>query len=79
MNPCETQYRNHKIAIRDEIEVASKGDTGTLDKQPVSKRIIQVDDVDVTSRCRVSNTDEDRIESARRFIDRIYPQGKSQS
>ena len=65
--------------IRDEIEFAAEGGTGTLEKQPVSKRIIQVDDVDVTSRCRVSNTDEDRTESARRFIDRIYPKGKSGS
>ena len=79
MNPIETQYRNHKIVIRDEIEFASSGVTGALAKQPVSKRIIQVDDVDVTSRCRVSNTDEEKIEAGRRFIDRIYPKGKSQS
>jgi len=79
MNPIETQYRNHKIVIRDEIEFASNGATGTLDKQPVSKRIIQVDDVDVASRCRVSNADEEKTEAARRFIDRIYPKGKSQS
>ena len=65
--------------IRDEVEFASSGVMGTLDKQPVPKRIIQVDDVDVTSRCRVSNTDEERTEAARRFIDRIYPKGKSQS
>ena len=58
MNPIETQYRNHKIVIRDEIE--SNGVMGTLDKRQVSKRIIHVDDVDVTSRCRVSNTDEER-------------------
>ena len=79
MKPIETQYRNHKIVIRDAIEVASNGVTGTLSKQPLAKRIIQVDDVDVTSRCRVSNTDEERVEAGRRFIDRIYPKGKSQS
>ena len=79
MDPIETQYRNHKIVIRDEIESTSGGVMGTLDKQPVSKRIIQVDDVDVTSRCRVSNTDEEKTEAARRFIDRIYPKGKSQA
>jgi len=79
MNPIETQYRNHKIVIRDEIEFASDGVTGKLDKQPVTKRIIEVDDVDVTSRCRVSNTDEEKAEAAKRFIDRIYPKGKSES
>jgi hypothetical protein len=79
MNPIETQYRNHKIAIRDEIEFASDGVTGKLEKQPVTKRVIVVDDVDVTSRCRVSNTDEEKTEAAKRFIDRIYPQGKSES
>ena len=79
MNPIETQYRNHKIVIRDEVAVASSGVAGTLDKQPSSKRIIQVDGADVTSRCRSSNTDEEKTEAARRFIDRIYPKGKSQS
>jgi len=79
MNPIEAQYRNHKIVIRDEIVFASDGVTGKLDKQPVTKRIIEVDDVDVTSRCRVSNTDEEKTEAAKRFIDRIYPQGKSES
>ena len=78
MNPIETQYRNHKIVIRDEIEFASDGVTGKLDKQAVTKRIIEVDDVDVTSRCRVSNTDEEKAEAAKRFIDRIYPKGKSE-
>jgi hypothetical protein len=79
MNPIEAQYRNHKIVIRDKIEFASDGVTGTLGKQPVTKRVIEVDDVDVTSRCRVSNTDEQRTEEAKRFIDRIYPKGKSES
>jgi hypothetical protein len=79
MNPIETQYRNHEIVIRDEIEFASDGITGKLDKQSITKRIIVVDDVDVTSRCRVSNTDEERTEAAKRFIDRIYPKGKSES
>jgi hypothetical protein len=79
MNPIETKYRNHKIVIRDKIESASDGVTGTLDKQPVTERVIEVDDVDVTSRCRVSNTDEEKAEAAKRFIDRIYPKGKSES
>jgi hypothetical protein len=79
MNPIETQYRNHKIAIRDMIEFAPDGVAGKSDKQPVTKRTIEVDDVDVTSRCRVSNTDEEKIEAAKRFIDRIYPRGKSES
>jgi hypothetical protein len=79
MKPIETQYRNHKIVIRDEIEFASDGVTGTSDKHPVTKRIIEVDDVDITSRCRVSNTDEQKTEAAKRFIDRIYPKGKSES
>jgi hypothetical protein len=47
----------------------------TFDRQPVAKRIIEVDDVDVTSRCRVSDTDEQKTETAMRFIDRIYPKG----
>ena len=79
MNPIETQYRNHQIVIRDEIEFASDGVKGKSDKQSVTKRIIEVDGVDVTSRCRVSNTDEQRTEEAKRFIDRIYPKGKSES
>ena len=79
MNPMETQYRNHKIVIRDEIEFASDGVKGKSDKQPVTHRIIEVDGVDVTSRCRLSNTDEERTESAKRFVDRIYPKGKSES
>jgi hypothetical protein len=77
MNPIEAKYRSHKIVVRDKIEFAPDGVTGTLGKQLVTKRVIEVDDVDVTSRCRVSNTDEQRTEEARRFIDRIYPKGKS--
>ena len=79
MNPINAQYRDHKIVVRDEIEFASDGVTGKSDRQPVTKRIIEVDDVDVTSRCRASDTDEQRTETARRFIDRIYPKGKSES
>jgi len=77
MNPIETEYREHKILIRDKIGFAS--DSGTLGKQPVTQRVIEVDSVDVTSRCRVSDTDERRTEEAKRFIDRIYPKGKSES
>jgi hypothetical protein len=79
MNPIETEYRNHKIVIRDKIKTASDGVTGTLDKQPLAERVIEVDDVDVTSRCRVSNTDDAKTEAAKRFIDRIYPKGKPES
>ena len=78
MNPIETQYRNHKIVIRDEIVVASDGVTGKLEKQPVTNRIIEIDGVDVTSRCRASTTDDEKTEAAKRFIDRIYPKGKSE-
>jgi hypothetical protein len=78
MNPIETKYRNHKIAIRDNIEFASDDVTGKLGKQPVTKRVIEVDDVDVTGRCRVSNTDEEKTEAAKRFVDRIYPKGKAE-
>jgi len=77
MNPIEALYRNHKIVIRDAIGFASHGVTGTSGKEPFTKRIIEVDDVDVTDRCRVSNTDEQRTETAKRFIDRIYPKGGS--
>jgi hypothetical protein len=73
MNQIEAQYRNHKIVIRDAIEFASTGVAGTVGKEPLTKRIIEVDDVDVTSRCRMSDTDELRTETAKRFIDRIYP------
>jgi hypothetical protein len=79
MNPIETKYRNHKIVIRDETEVASDGGAGKPDKQPSTKRVIEVDGVDVTSRCRASNADEEKTEAAKRFIDRIYPKGKSES
>jgi hypothetical protein len=78
MNPIETQYRNHKIVIRDKIAFASDGVTRKLDEQPVTRRVIEVDGVDVTSRCRMSNTDEEKTEAAKRFIDRIYPKGKSE-
>lgn len=77
MNLVETQYRDHKIGIRDEIEFASDGVKGKSDRQPVAKRIVEVDGVDVTSRCRASNTDEEKTEAAKRFIDRIYPKGKT--
>jgi len=73
MTPIETQYRNHKIVIRDEVESVSHGVMLTFDGPPRGKRIIEVDDVDVTSRCRVSDTDEQKTETAMRFIDRIYP------
>lgn len=76
MNPVATQYRDHKIVVRDEIAFASSGVTGMFDKQSAAKRVIVVDDVDVTSRCRMSNTDEENTEAAKRFIDRIYPKGK---
>jgi hypothetical protein len=49
----------------------------TFNRPPDSKRIIEVDDVDVTSRCRVSDTDEEKTETAMRFIDRIYPKGRN--
>jgi len=75
MNPIETEYREHKIVIRDEIGFAT--DARTLSKQPITNRVIEVDGVDVTSRCRMSNTDEEKIEAAKRFIDRVYPKGKS--
>jgi hypothetical protein len=73
MTPIETQYRNHKIVIRDEFETVPHGVMLTLDRPPRGKRIIEVDDVDVTDRCRVSETDEEKTETAMRFIDRIYP------
>jgi hypothetical protein len=73
MTPIETQYRTHKIVIRDEVETVTRGVMLTLDRPSRGKRIIEVDDVDVTSRCRVSDTDEQRTETAMRFIDRIYP------
>jgi len=77
MTPIETQYRNHKIVIRDEFASASHGVMLTLDRPPRGKRIIEVDDVDVTNRCRVSDTDEAKTETAMRFIDRVYPKGRS--
>jgi hypothetical protein len=79
MKPIETQYRNHKIVIRDEIEFASDSVHGRSETLPVTKRIIEVDGVDVTSRCRISNTDEEKTEAPKRFVDRIYPKGKSES
>jgi len=77
MTPIETQYRNHKIVIRDEFESPSHDVMLTFNRPPDSKRIIEVDDVDVTSRCRVSDTDEEKTETAMRFIDRIYPKGRN--
>jgi hypothetical protein len=79
MNPIETKYRNHTIVIRDEIEFASHDVMGKLDKQSVPKRVIEVDGVEVTSRCRASSTNDEKTEAARRFVDRIYPKGKSES
>jgi hypothetical protein len=77
MAPIETQYRNHKIVIRDEFESVSHGVMLTLGPPPRGKRIIVVDDVDVTNRCRVTDTDEQKTETAMRFIDRIYPKGRN--
>ena len=75
MKPIETQYRNHTILIRDEVEFLSNVATGTVDHQPVTKRVIVVDRVDITSRCRLANTDEEKTEAAKRFVDRVYPAG----
>ena len=75
MSPIETHYRNHTIVIRDESEFLSNAVTGTVDTQPVTKRIIEVDRVDITSRCRVASTDEEMTEAAKRFVDREYPAG----
>ena len=66
MNPIETKYRQHKIVIRDEIGFASDVASKALGQQPTTKRVIDVDDVDVTSRCRISDTDEEKLEAARR-------------
>jgi len=77
MNPIEAQYRNHKIVIRDVVQFANDRVTEKLDKLPVTKRIIEVDEVDISSRCRASDSDEEKTEAARRFIDRVYPKGKS--
>ena len=79
MNPIEAQYRNHKIVIQDVVQFATDRVTGKPDKQPVTKRIIEVDEVDISSRCRVVDSDEQKTEEARRFIDRVYPKGKSGS
>ena len=79
MKPIETVYRDHSIVIRDKIESPSNVVTGTADALPVTHRIIEVDHIDVTSRCRMATTDEQQIEEARRFIDRIYPKGKPES
>jgi hypothetical protein len=72
MKPIETVYREHTILIRDKVELPSN-------KEPVTSRIIEVDHVDVTSRCRMVATDELKIEEGRRFVDRMYPKGKSDS
>jgi hypothetical protein len=79
MKPIEIVYRNHTIVIRDKIESPSNVVTGTVANLQVTNRIIEVDHVDVTSRCRMVTTDDQRTEEARRFIDRIYPKGKSAS
>ena len=79
MNPIEAQYRNHKIVIRDVVQFATDRLTGRSDKQSTTKRIIEVDEVDISSRCRVSDSDEQKTEEARRFIDRVYPKGRTGS
>ena len=76
MNPTETVYRDHAIVIRDKQEFPTSAVTGTVATIPVTNRIIEVDRVDVTNRCRGATTDEQRTEEARRFIDRCYPKGK---
>ena len=69
VNPTETTYRDHTIVVRDRVELPST-------TEPVTSRIIEVDHVDVTSRCRMVTTEEQKTEEARRFIDRLYPKGK---
>ncbi len=65
MKPTQTEYRDHTIVVRDEVDASL-----------VTNRIIEVDQVNITSRCRLVTTDEQKTEEARRFIDRIYPKGK---
>ena len=72
MKPIETVYREHTILIRDKVELPSN-------KEPVTSRIIEVDHVDVTSRCRMVATDEQKTEEGRRFVDRVYPKGTTES
>jgi hypothetical protein len=79
MNPTETVYRDHAIVIRDKQEFPTNALTGTVATLPVTSRIIEVDHVDVTNRCRMVATDELKIEEGRRFVDRMYPKGKSDS
>ena len=78
MSLIETEYRDHKIMIRDEVALASDVVAGAVSERPISKRVIEVDGVDVTSRCRVSDTDAEKFEAAKRFVDRVYPKGKSE-
>jgi hypothetical protein len=68
MKPTETVYRDHTIVIRDKVEVPAN-------KEPVTNRILEVDHVDVTDRCRAVATDDQKTEEGRRFIDRMYPKG----
>lgn len=75
MKPVETVYRDHTIVIRDKTEVPSHVVRGTVDSSLVTNRIIEVDHTDVTNRCRMVATDEQKTEEARRFIDRNYPKG----
>ena len=77
MKASETLYRDHTIVIWAKTEIPSDVVAGTVDRSLVTNRIIEVDHVDVTSRCRVATTDEQRTEEARRFIDRNYPKGPS--
>ena len=75
MKPIETVYRDHTIVIRDKVDLPVVSGA----KEPVTIRIIEVDHVDVTSRCRMVAMDELKIEEGRRFVDRMYPKGKSDS
>jgi hypothetical protein len=75
MKLIEAVYRDHTIVIRDQVALPVVSGA----KEPVASRIIEVDHVDVTSRCRMVPTDEQKIEQGRRFVDRMYPKGKSDS
>jgi hypothetical protein len=79
MKPIETAYRDHTIVIRDMTEISSPVVAGAVGRSLATNHIIEVDHVDVTSRCRAATTDEQKTEEARRFIDRNYPKGPSAS
>jgi len=64
--------------IEDSIEEQPNIVSGGMTPVFVTKRITKVDEVNVTHLCGMQHTDAQRLEAAKRYIDRTYPEPDEQ-